>query len=113
MIVAVILFAVGALFGLHILTNILRNKPTPKPSVIIHGLLVAIGLILVLGGVIVGGDRRLMISLILFIVAALGGFTMLFIDVFKKKLPPKILALLHPVIAAVGLIILIIYLAGK
>jgi hypothetical protein len=43
---------------------------------------------------------------------AVGGFTMLYIDIGKKQAPPKALAILHPILAAIGLILLIIYAMG-
>lgn len=114
MLVAISLFIIGALFGLHILTHILKNKPTPKISVALHGLLVAIALVTIIVALINGGGNgRLTASVVLFIIAALGGFIMVYIDLGKKQLPPKALALLHPILAAIGLILLIIYAMGK
>jgi hypothetical protein len=110
--IAIVLFVLGALFGLHILTNILKNQPTPKISVVIHGLLVATGLIVVVVAVAKGGTGTLVTSMVLFLLAALGGLTLLYIDIGKKQAPPKALAILHPILAAIGLILLIIYAAG-
>ncbi|MDP4175257.1 MAG: hypothetical protein Q8933_14885 [Bacteroidota bacterium] len=114
MLVAIILFIIGALFGLHILTHILKNTPTPKLSVALHGLLVAIALVTIIVALINnGGNWRLTASVVLFIIAALGGFLMVYIDLGKKQMPPKALALLHPILAAIGLILLIIYTMGR
>lgn len=111
MVVAIILFVIGALFGLHVLTHILKNKPTPKISVLLHGLFVAIPLIMVIIAVIKGENvtSTLMASMVFFIIAGLGGFAMVFIDLGKGQLPPKGLAILHPLLAAVGLVLLIMY----
>lgn len=114
MLTAIILFVIAALFGLHILTHVLKSQATPKVSVVLHGLLAAAGLVIVIiaaASASVGG--RLLTSLIFFVIAALGGFVMVYFDLGKKQLPPKALALLHPVLAAIGLIILIIYMFGK
>ncbi|MGE5401665.1 MAG: hypothetical protein ACM3S2_14790 [Ignavibacteriales bacterium] len=113
MVIAIVLFAAGALFGLHILTHVLQNKATPKVSVVVHGLLVAIGLVMVIAAEVIGGSGRLMTSMIFFIIAALGGFVMVYFDIMKKQVPPKALAILHPILAAIGLVLLIIYVIGK
>lgn len=107
--IAIALLILGAIFGLIVLTSILRNRPTPKPMVLFHGLFVATGLVLVLIAFLTGhSDKLLGISLGLLIIAALGGFTLLFNDLLKRPIP-KWLAVLHPLIAAAGLVVLIVY----
>lgn len=112
---AIVLFVIGALLGLYILTHVLKDKPTPKVSVLLHGLFVAIALILVIIRAAKGTDvtSTLIASLIFFLIAALGGFVMVYIDLGKGKLPPKGLAILHPILAAVGLVLLIVFTVGK
>src|SRR5947209_14871846 len=106
---AIIIFIIAAIFGLVILTAILRDRPTPKPIVIIHGPLAAIAVVLLIIDVAKGHTESLLIaSLIIFIVAALGGFVLYTFDTLKKRIP-KPLAILHPLIAMTGLIILIVY----
>jgi len=107
--VAIALFIIGAVFGLTILISILRGRPTPKPVVLFHGLFVTTGLILVLITYLTGQPYKLLgISLGLFIIATIGGFTLLFNDLVKKPIP-KWLAILHPIVAASGLVVLVIY----
>lgn len=107
--VAIALFILGAIFGLIVLTSILRDRPTPKPMVLFHGLFVATALVLVLIAFFTGQqDKLLGISLSLFIIAALGGFTLVFNDLLKRPIP-KWLAVAHPLVAASGLVVLIIY----
>lgn len=106
---AIVLFIIAAIFGLIILTSILKNKPTPKPIVFIHGPLAAIALILVISYMVIQGASPLLItSVVLFVLAALGGLTLFTIDMRNKPIP-KLLAMLHPLIAVAGLIVLIIY----
>jgi len=105
---AIALFILAAIFGSIILTAILRNKPTPKPVVFIHGGVAAIALLIVIFFTTGSSGSSPILSLILFIIAALGGFTLFAIDM-KKKPIPKVLAILHPVIAAAGLISLILF----
>jgi hypothetical protein len=112
MVVPIVLIIISALFGLHILTNILQNKMTPKVSVVIHGILNAIALILVITGAIRIGASLLTASMIVLIIAALGGFYLVSIDLGKKQIPPKTFAIVHPIIGVLGLILLIIYVAG-
>lgn len=107
--IAIALFVIGAIFGLIVLTSILRNKTTPKLVVLFHGVFVATGLVAVLIAVLTGQTDKLVVTgLILFLIAALGGFTLLTIDLLKRPIP-KWLAVLHPLIAAAGLVSLIVY----
>lgn len=106
---AIALFIIGAIFGLIVLTSILKNRATPKPMVLFHGVFVATGLLLVLIAFFTSQtDKLLDISLGLFLIAAIGGFTLLFTDLMKKPIP-KWLAVIHPLVASAGLICLIVY----
>jgi hypothetical protein len=109
LVTAIVLFIVAAVFGLIILTAILRNQPTPKPVVFIHGPIAATALLLVIIYMVTKGASPLLItSIVLFILAALGGLTLFTIDMSKRPIP-KLLAMLHPLVAVAGLIVLIIY----
>src|SRR5262245_34827121 len=107
---AIILFIIAAIFGLIILTAILKNQPTPKLAVFIHGPLAAIALIIAIIYAFMMGyvQPLLLTSIILFILAALGGLTLFTIDMRNKPIP-KLLAVLHPILAVIALIVLIIY----
>ncbi len=107
--VAIALFVIAAIFGLIILTAILKNNPTPKPVVFTHGPVAAIGLILVIVYMFYGHwDPLLITSVVLFILAALGGLTLFTIDMTNRRIP-KVMALGHPILAVIALVILIIY----
>lgn len=107
---AIILFLIAATFGLIILTAILKNKPTPKAAVFAHGPIAATALILVILYYLNDhADHLLKISIVIFILAALGGLTMFTLDVIKKKPVPKLIAVIHPIAAVTALIILILY----
>lgn len=107
--IAIALFVIGAIFGLIVLTAVLRDKPTPKPAVVVHGLFVATALVLAIIAYLMGPHSALLAtSIVLFIIAALGGFTLLFHDLMHKIIP-KWLAVLHPIIAVIALILLIAY----
>jgi len=106
---AIVIFVIAAMFGLVILTAILRDRPTPKPFVIIHGPLAATAIVLLIIDVAKGHTESLLIaSLVIFIIAALGGFALYTLDTLKKRIP-KPLAILHPLIAVSGLAVLVIY----
>ncbi len=105
---AIVLFVVAAVFGLFNLIPILRNKPAPRPTVFIHGGIAALGLLCVILGVAKAAGPSPVTALVLFVVAALGGFVLFGIDMQKKPMP-KWLAVLHPLIAAVGLVLLILF----
>lgn len=109
LITAIILFIIAAIFGLIVLTAILKDKPTPKAAVFTHGPIAAIALIIVIIYAVMGHMHPLLItSIVLFVLAALGGLTLFTIDMRKKPIP-KLLAVLHPILAVIALITLIVY----
>lgn len=109
LIAAIILFLIAALFGLVILIAILEDRPSHKRVVLLHGVLAGSAIFLMIMYLFMAGSSPLLItSLVLFILAALGGLTLVTLDM-KKKSIPKLLAVLHPVIAIAGLVALIIY----
>ena len=106
---SIILFAAAAIFGLLILIPLLQNKQTPKPAVFIHGALAATALIiLIIFTINTAGDSPI-ISIVLFIIAALGGFTLAYRDLILKKPGPKGLAVIHAVAAVTGFLILLFF----
>ena len=113
---AIVLFLVGAIFGLIVLTQLLKGKPSPKPAVYVHGLLVATGLILVIlvvtGGTPTGAAGGPTGALLVLVVAALGGLTLFILDQSKKSMPRPLL-ILHPTIAVIGVIMLIYFILSR
>ena len=106
---AIALFVIAACFGLVILTAILKDQPTPKLFVAMHGPIAASALVLLIIDIVKGHTEGLLIaSVIIFVLAAMGGFYLYTMDMLKKPIP-KIAALLHPLTAATGLVVLIIY----
>lgn len=109
LILAIVFFIIAAGLGVIILTAILQNKPTPKPIVFLHGPVAFIAILLVIFYLWVNGASALLVaSLILFSLAALGGLTMFVLDMNGKPIPKNI-AIVHPLVAVSGLIILAIY----
>lgn len=105
---AIALFVLAAVFGLIVLTAILRNKPTPKPVVFIHGGVAATALLIVIFAAVSSPSAAPLVSIVLFILAALGGFYLFATDMRGKAIP-KWVALIHPLVAAAGLISLIYF----
>ncbi|KTD10921.1 hypothetical protein Lgra_1887 [Legionella gratiana] len=111
LILAIGLFIAAAVCGLILLTAILQDKPVNKTAKNLHGIFAATGIILVLVYVFIfmpSGSPLLITSSILLVLAALGGL-FLFILGMKKKGIPKLVAVIHPLIAFAGLLALIIY----
>ena len=112
-VVSLVLFLIGAIFGIIVWTAIFRNRPTPKPVVYIHGLIVVIAFIvlLIFAATAAAGSAPLT-AIILFAIAAVGGLILFSTDMAKKTIP-RWLAILHPIIAVLGVVALIIYIVGK
>lgn len=111
LILAIILFIAAAICGLIMLTALLQDKPINKTAIQLHGIFAAAGVILVLVYAFVfmpSWSYLLITSSTLLVLAALGG-VFLFILGKKKKPVPKLLAVIHPLIAFAGFLALIIY----
>jgi len=109
LVIGMLFLLLTILFGAIVLTAILKNKKTPKPIVLLHGC-AALFSILVLASYIAAGhfDYLLITSVVLFILAALGGLSLLIIDVLHKSIS-KVIIIVHPLIALSGFIVLFIY----
>lgn len=107
--IAIGLFVLAAVFGFVVLRAILKEKGTPKKFVILHGTMAISAIfVLIVYMLLTGSAPQLITSLIFFVFAALGGLTLLTIDL-KKKPIPKVIAMVHPIVALVGLVLLIRY----
>lgn len=110
LLLAILLFVIAAIFGLIVLIAILKDRPTPKPAVFTHGPIAALALIITIVYCVMGhADPLLISSIVLFILAALGGLTLFTIDMRHKPIP-KLLAILHPILAVIALLTLVVYL---
>lgn len=107
LITTIILFALAAILGLVLLIKIFKEEETPKLVVYSHGAAAAIGLILLIVAYMNQGESMLMISLLVFLVAALGGFVMFGKDITGKKVP-KWLAVVHALAAVTGFALLLV-----
>ena len=103
-------FALAAILGTVLLSHVLRDKETPKAAVVTHGLFAVTGLILLILYVV--NNPGPVESIVLFVIAALGGVIMLARDLSGKKIP-KWLGVVHGLIAVSGFIFLLVFAFSK
>ena len=109
LVVGVLFLTFAVLFGLIILNAILKNKKTPKPIVFLHGAVALFAILVIVGYVVAGHtDPTLVAALVFFILAGLGGLTLLSFDLRKKPIP-KMIALVHPLVAIAGVVLLVVH----
>lgn len=104
----IVLFALAAVFGLLLLLKVLKGESTSKVIVFVHGALSATGLVLLTLYVMENYEGGPILSLGLFVVAALGGFVLFTLDIGKKPIP-KALALVHAGAAVVAFLLLLMF----
>jgi hypothetical protein len=104
-------FALAAILGLILISHVLRSKETPKGIMVFHGLFAATGLGLMIY-YIMGNSPGPTEALVLFIVAALGGFIMVARDLRGKSIP-KWLAVVHGLAAVTGFVLLLVFAMNK
>lgn len=109
LLIAILFFLIAAGLGLVVLMSILQNTPTPKVFVYTHGGFALLGLGIIVYYTIIHTRHAPLTSLILFLIAALGGLILFVIDMQGKSIP-KWLALIHPVMALIALLALVIFL---
>ncbi len=101
------IFGLTAILGMYLLSMVLRNKSTPKSVSFMHGLFAFTALIL-LSVYVFGHSPGPTSSLIVFIVAAMGGFILIYRDITGKSIP-KWLAIGHGMIAVTGFVLLVLF----
>jgi len=108
LVLSVILFAIAALGGLVLGVSGLRQRDLPMWLSLIHGLVAAAGLVTLILVVLQGNAGTLVIiSLVLFLIAALGGFV-LFSFHLRKRTHPKGLIVIHALAAVIAFVLLLI-----
>ena len=105
---SIILFALAAMLGLAILVNWLSNKNAAKGVIYSHGAIAAIALVLVILYAVENPESFPKAAIILFVLAAIGGFYMFFYNL-KTKLRPTRIALLHALLAIAGFVLLLVF----
>lgn len=102
-------FVLAIFFGFIVFIQLLCDRPSFKPAVVIHGLVAVLGLSFLIAYAIQHVGTKPWLSVGILILAAMGGLTLLSFDL-RKKPAPKLLLILHPVAALTGLAFLIYYL---
>ncbi|MFL5764686.1 MAG: hypothetical protein ACJ77K_12145 [Bacteroidia bacterium] len=105
---AIALFALSAVLGLAILIRWLNKKDASRGVVYSHGIVAAIGLVLLVIYAVQNPSNFPKASLILFTVAALGGFYLFFNDL-RKKPGPLAVAFIHALLAVGGFLGLLFF----
>ncbi|MEP6900943.1 MAG: hypothetical protein ABJA66_04285 [Actinomycetota bacterium] len=104
----IVLFALAAVLGVTILVKWLQDKEAPKAVVYSHGGIAALALLLLIAYAIQNPKNFPQLSIILFIVAALGGFALFFAEMFaKKRIVP--VGVVHALIAVSGFLMLLLF----
>lgn len=110
---AVIFFLIAAFLGAFLFRRLINNLPTSKPVVFMHGTIAGIALLCLLVYVALGHTAPLLLtSVSLFILAALGGFTMFVFDTTGKRVP-RMLLIGHPILAITSVVLLIMYIVQE
>lgn len=109
MYLALCFFVLAIFFGFIIFVQLLCGRPSFKPAVFLHGLVAVSGLSCLITYAILHPGNKPWLSVGVLILAAMGGLTLLTFDLRKKPLP-KLILLLHPIAALIGLGLLIYYL---
>ena len=107
----IVLFTLAALVGLYLITFVLRKKETPKAIAMVHGLLAVIAFVLLIVHTISSG-ADLVQAIVIFGLAALGGFILFTRDIKGRSLP-KSLAIVHGLLAITGFVFLLVYALNK
>ena len=102
------LFAVAAVLGATLAIRHFQGKSLPLPLAFTHGAFGALGILgLIFYGASSGFSEMWKTALAIFIVVALGGFTMVALHVRKGK-PPTPIVILHGIGAVVAFVILLL-----
>jgi hypothetical protein len=101
------LFALAAIIGITILKNWVTSSNTSRTVVYAHGLFAAAALVMLLVHILQNPSQTLKASIVLFGIAAIGGFYMFFQDL-RKKFSPTWLAVTHGLLAVGGFILLLL-----
>jgi hypothetical protein len=110
MVAALVLFAVAAVGGIVLALIRFKGKPYPPLGIaLVHGAVAAAGLVTLIAVIAQGaaGSSMATTALVLFIVAALGGFALFFHHLRKVALPIW-LVVVHALVAVTAFLILLV-----
>lgn len=81
------LFSLAAILGVMLIFYVLTDKQLPKGVVFIHGFIATLALLLLMIFTFFPYPVSPLLSMILFIMAALGGFLFVYRDIYGKSMP--------------------------
>ncbi|HYL02246.1 MAG TPA: hypothetical protein VEU54_02405 [Steroidobacteraceae bacterium] len=105
--ITILIFAVAAVIGLTMALAAFRGSFPPVASAVLHGAFAATGLVLLIVLVAGGAAAGARWALVLFLIAALGGFTIALGFHARRKALPKPFVAVHALIAVIGFLILL------
>jgi hypothetical protein len=110
---SLVLFAIAAVGGATLAVMRLTNRPLPLALALGHGAIAATGLVVLIAAVVGAAAVGTMLAaaLVLFVIAAIGGFTLLSFHLRKKSLPIPLM-LLHGGVAVVAFLVLLSQVIG-
>jgi hypothetical protein len=111
---ATILFAIAAVGGATLATLHFRGRnPLPMPLAVLHGTLAATALVLLLFAALTqpGFGGLGMAALVIFVIAALGGFYLFSFHLRGQALPSPVV-LIHGGAAVLAFVLLLLYVFG-
>ena len=104
---ALVVFAVGALGGVMLATYVLQGRLAPWPLSLLHAGLGAVGLLLLIYAALTTGvSHTALASLVILVIAALGGFYLASIHL-RGKVAPRPVVFIHAGVAVVGFLTLL------
>ncbi len=104
---AITLFAIAALGGATLAYMRIVKKDVNLPIAIVHGILAAAALVLLIIAVTQTGGSGITAALVVFLIAALGGFVLLSFHLRMRPMPVP-LVLVHGGVAVTAFVILLI-----
>lgn len=107
LIAASIVFALAAVLGIALATLHRQHRGAPIPLALFHGALAGSGIVLLILAVGDLARTGLVISLVLFVLAAVGGFVLFARHLGHRPLPMLLIGG-HGLIAAISLVILLV-----
>ncbi|MEM7551174.1 MAG: hypothetical protein AAF363_15945 [Bacteroidota bacterium] len=108
--IALLIFVATAMGGVVALLPILKGGKPARIVVVAHGLFAAIGVIVLIYAYL-NNSPAVLYSLIAYVVAALGGYYLLYKDLTGKEIP-KSLSFIHAGTAAIGTVLLLFVVLG-
>jgi peptidoglycan/LPS O-acetylase OafA/YrhL len=101
------IFGLATIIGIYLLSLLLQGKKIPEKVATVHGVFAIIGLLLLIMFSLKNNETPA-VSIIVLILAAMGGLMLAYRGVANKKIP-KWLGVTHGMLALVGFAFLILF----